>query len=537
MREALRLNKDGPGYLQELNRRSRPGQSWPCKAKLLLRFVCAFALMSGGVATAGQSVVRAPAGSIQGLESGGVHSFRGIPYATAPVGALRWQAPHPLAKGEGTVDAREFGKACLQSVRPGIAATDMSEDCLMLNVWTPALAGEKRPVMVWIHGGGFRGGSGDIPGETFANLGTVLVSFNYRLGPLGFFAHESLPGHPANVGVLDMVAALEWVQANIQSFGGDPENVTIFGLSAGGMAVNLLMINAKAGGLFHKAIAQSGYGTWPLARSSTAPLPAPSGLYMGSAEQAQISSMELVARVDSLEQSKERLYQLDGAALVNALTGFQLPIVDGESVLEEPGILFMRGAQHNVPYMSGGNSFEGSVMPMSGISSQDYVRAIGPDIERARQLYARDEGELWLQRMFGDNRYLLSARVLAENMSRVSSKAWLYYTDYVADKENVGSPGTTHGSDGYFVFAGHLDKNPSTRALSKRMQTYWVNFSRTGNPNGEGLLHWPAYTRSTDQWLVFSRTDSVQSAVIAEKLDFLESVYLRRVSSGLGKSP
>ena len=257
---------------------------------------------------------------------------------------------------------------------------------------------------------------------------------------------------------------------------------------------------------------------------------------MGKAEGAEKISSELVARVDSSPQTKNMLYQLDGAALVNALVGFQLPIVDGNSVLEEPGIRFLRGDQFSVPYMSGGNSFEGSVMPGSGISNENYYRTIGKKTDQARQLYGEDKDDVWLQRMFGDNRYLLSARLLADNMRHTASKAWLYYIDFVAEKDKPSAPGTAHGMDGYFVFAGHLDKNPSIQALSRRMQRYWVNFSRTGNPNGKGLLAWPAYDRTSDRWLVFSDTDTVQTGVIRQKLDFLESLYLKRIAPAIAES-
>jgi len=492
------------------------------------------ALAAAAPAFAMPSVVDTPSGKIQGVELDGVHSFKGITYAKAPIGDLRWQPPVPISHSTELVDAAEFGPACLQPVYPDVPVAAMSEDCLKINVWTPQPDSKKRPVMVWIHGGGFRFGSGNVPGKTFSDRGAVLVSFNYRLGPLGFFAHEALSDHPANPGVLDMIAALQWIQANIQAFGGDPDNVTIFGISAGGMAVDLLMANEKVNGLVHRAIAQSGYAAWALPRSEKAPVPAPRDVYMGKAERAEVISEAVVARISNEPQTKEMLYQLDGTSLVNAHIGFQVPIVDGDSIPEEPGIRFMRGEQIDIPYMAGGNSFEGSVMSRSGISVEGYTRAIGDTIDKARQLYGDDSDAIWLQRMFGDNRYLLSTRLLAENMRHMSSKTWLYYTDFVAEGENPPAPGTAHGTDGYFIFAGHLDKNQTIQSLSKRMQAYWVNFSRTGNPNGgdgdDGLLQWPAYERASDNWLVFSKTDSVQSGVISQKLDFLESLYQKRVA-------
>jgi len=306
--------------------------------------------------------------------------------------------------------------------------------------------------------------------------------------------------------------------------------MSIFGVSAGGMAVNLLLTSEGAKGLVHRAIAQSGYSAWALPRNAKAPNPAPKNVYMGKAEQAEDISRELVTLVSDQLQTKDMLYKLDGSALVKAQVGFQVPIVDGDSVLEEPGIRFMRGDQLDVPYMSGGNSFEGSVMRWSGISTEDYTRSIGDNLDEARRLYSDDSDDIWLSRMFGDNRYLLSARLLASSMSQVSSNSWLYYTDFVAAEEKQNTPGTAHGTDGYFIFAGHLDKNELIQALSQRMQRYWVNFARTGNPNGDGLLQWPTYDRASDRWMVFSETDTIQSGVIRPKLDFLESLYKKRVA-------
>jgi para-nitrobenzyl esterase len=204
----------------------------------------ALALLTGSppVQTADSStpVAVAPAGRFIGsTESNGILAFKGIRYAAAPTGTLRWQAPRPAQRTREAIEATAYGPACLQPAAAR-AASATSEDCLFLNVWTPDLdRDQRRPVMVWIHGGGFRTGSGRLPGEVLAAEDVVVVSMNYRLGPLGFMAHEALPNRTANFGLLDMIAALDWVQRNIRSFGGDPSNVTIFGLSAGGQAVNL----------------------------------------------------------------------------------------------------------------------------------------------------------------------------------------------------------------------------------------------------------------------------------------------------------
>ena len=199
--------------------------------------------------------------------------------------------------------------------------------------------------MVCIHGGGFRAGSGNISGEVFASHDVVVVSINYRLGSLGFFAHPALDAEQANFGLLDMVLALQWVRDNIDQFGGDPGNVTIFGVSAGGMAVDLLMVSQAARGLFHRAIAQSGYATWALPRTRQAGDPQPLDMYAGPAQSAEKIASDLVARITDAPQTRQLLRTLDGQQLVEAVVGFQVPIVDGTSLTEEPGILFLRGQQ------------------------------------------------------------------------------------------------------------------------------------------------------------------------------------------------
>ena len=467
-------------------------------------------------------------GELKGKLDQGIYSFKGVPYAEPPLGDLRWRAPVPKRALAAPLAVQDFGPACLQSAMPGIDAGHTSEDCLLLNVWTRGLDDAKRPVMVWIHGGAFRGGSGKIPGESFAVEDIVLVSINYRLGPLGFFAHDSLAGLPANPGFLDMVLALQWVQTNIAAFGGDPGNVTIFGVSAGGMAVNLLMASDQTQGLFHQAIAQSGYATWALPRSKGAPKPAPLTMDGRPAQSAERLGRELVGRITDAKQTEAMLRGLDGQALANAVQGFQVPVVDGVSLIEEPGLRFMRGQQQSVPYMSGGNSFEGSVMPFSGISEADYRRALGDDAKLARQLYQADSDGVWLQRMWGDNRYLISARLLAQSMAKVSQPAWLYYIDFLPPEQAGKRYGSAHGADGQYIWGGHLQDEPLTAAMSKRMRAYWLQFARTGNPNAPAAQAWPEVAPGGD-WKVFGNEDSVQANVIGAKLDLIEAQYQRRV--------
>ncbi len=470
-------------------------------------------------------------GLISGVQMDGWVSFKGIPYAQPPVGALRWAPPETHSPYRGTFDASRQGPACLQTLAAS-SSLATSEDCLNLNVWTPAVDDHKRPVMVWIHGGGLRAGSNAVAGEVFAQRDLVIVAINYRLGPLGFFAHEALSEESANPAVLDMVLALRWVRDNIQNFGGDPEQVTIFGVSAGGMAVNLLMATQDSAGLFHRAIAQSGYATWALPRSRGAALPAPLDMDLTGAASAEALAAELVSNVDPTVQTAQQLYALDGQQLVDALVGFQLPIVDGATLTAEPAQVFRAGAQHAVPYMSGGNSYEGTVMRASKISLDDYAAIMGDDLDAAQRLYATDfavSREVGLSRMFGDNRYLLSARVLASAMAEAAQPAWLYYVDFVPPSQQASWRGTPHGVDAYLLFAGHASEEAVTRRMVERMRGYWSNFARNGDPNGGGLKAWPKYRRTTDRWLVFGAQDDVRGYVLKDKLDLLEKRYLRRI--------
>lgn len=469
-------------------------------------------------------------GTVHGSVNEGIRAFKGIPYAEPPVGALRWQPPQGIRKSQDAIEATEFGPQCLQSARR--AAQEMNEDCLTLNVWSAALAGAQQPVMVWIHGGGFRAGSGNIDGAVFASQEVVVVSINYRLGSLGFFAHPALDGDQANFGLLDMVLALQWVHDNVEQFGGDPDNVTIFGVSAGGMAVDLLMVTQAARGLFHRAIAQSGYGTWSLPRTRQAPDPQPLDMYLGAAQSAEKIATDLVSRVTDTAQSSHLLRELDGRKLVEAVTGFQVPIVDGTSLVEEPGILFLRGRQLDVPLLTGGNSYEGSVMRASGISLDDYSRALGGDLSAGKALYRDDfasSRQLGLSRMFGDNRYLLASRTLGASMAHVSSAAWLYYIEFVGGQNQGRLPGSSHGSDAGLLFNGHRSDDAAVKSLSRRMQRYWLNFARNGDPNGDGLTHWPSYDAKSALWMVFDDKDHVRGNVIDARLDLLEARYRQRV--------
>jgi para-nitrobenzyl esterase len=466
-------------------------------------------------------------GAYRGFAEQGRVVFKGIPYAQPPLGQGRWAAPESRKKHTGTRDAHELGPACPQS------GTDKptSENCLYLNVWTPEVDQARRPVMVWIHGGGFRAGSGDIDGHVFAEQDAVVVSLNYRLGPLGFFAHPALLTRQANFGLLDMIAALKWVRANIAAFGGDPENVTIFGVSAGGMAVNMLMASPLASGLFHRAIAQSGYSTWPLPRSRFA-LQRERLEWNGQpVARAESLSAELVANVAAGTKTLDQLRELDADALVGALDGFWLPIVDGVSLPEEPAIVVAHGAHNDVPFITGGNSHEGTVLRGSGSSLDDVKAWFKESTAQVQRLYADDFKlgvDVAWQRLFGDNRYLLSAHVLASNLQSAVHPTWVYLVDFVPAAYADEWLGTPHGMDAYFLFNGQHMDDPLASVMAARMVGYWANFARTGDPNGQGLAKWPAYQSSRAKWMVFVARNRVRNNVLAAKFKFLAQGYAER---------
>jgi para-nitrobenzyl esterase len=487
-------------------------------------------------------VVPTESGAVRGVSEAGVRAYRGIPYAAPPVGALRWRPPQPLAPWEGVRAAAAFGQPCPQ---PGLPEP-MSEDCLTLNVWSPAgpTPAGGWPVMVWIHGGGFRSGAGSDPdtgGDQFAREGVVLVSLDYRLGALGFFAHSALaaesPGEPGvDYGILDMVAALDWVKRNIAAFGGDPSRVTIFGESAGGMAIHLLMVAPQSAGLFGRAIAMSGYGTWPLPRARSAP-PGNAPRGGGSAEDLAAAIVRRATPDLGAPVSPDALRRIPAARLVDGVVGgLYLPIVDGHVIPEEPGIVFARGRQHDVPFVAGADSFDGAVMPWAGVKAEDVLATWSEHRVRIRELYGEDfavSEERGASRLFGESRYVMAGRTLARLMGGVRSPGYLYLFAFVRPAQRGELPGAPHGSEVPLLF-GHDDDAEATE-VGRTMRAYFVDFARTGDPNGPGRPGWPVYDGASDRWLVFDRTTEVRARVFAERLDFLEARYDERVAPALAE--
>ncbi len=505
-------------------------------------------LAAGSVAVAGGAPppITIESGAIAGVVEGDVVVYRGIPYAAPPVGELRWRPPQPAPRWEGVRRADEFGPVCPQRQRPDrpgvLGAT--SEDCLFLNVWTQAHRDDRKlPVMVWIHGGAFIQGAGSWPfydGAELARQGVVVVTINYRVGRLGFFAHpaltaESPEGPLGNYGLMDQIAALKWVERNIAAFGGDPRNVTIFGESAGGSSVNYLMVSPKSEGLFARAISESGGGfnTPPDIREEL-PGRGQTVEQMGQAFATEhgISGEDAMARLRALPVEDV----LGPAGRLDIRFG---PFIDGRVVPGDPGVRFAQGKQHDVPFLVGANSWEGSLAGTFGGTAATVFAVVGDELPRVREVYAKDgitDDDLLAQMLWGDASFVAPARFLAAKMSNVSAPAYLYHFSYVTSGRRGQVPGASHGSEVPYVFQT-LDKisllsglvNDQDVERSRLIGAYWVQFAKTGDPNGAGRPKWPAYNPDSDILLEFGDSVEQRQGFEKDRLDIHERRYLEKV--------
>jgi para-nitrobenzyl esterase len=457
--------------------------------------------------------VQAPAGAVRGQAADGIQSFKGIPYAAPPVGVNRWRPPMPIAPWSGTRDAANFGAACIQATpgAPSIYSGDLgrtSEDCLTLNVWTPATTG-KAPVMVWIHGGALVAGSSKEPlydGAILAAEGVVVVSINYRLGVLGFLAHpelsaESPVGVSGNYGLLDQIAALTWVKRNIAAFGGDPDQVTIAGESAGGLSVMYLMASPPARGLFQRAIAQSAYMI-STPELKEARYGAPSAETAGTtlARALQAPSLQVLRSRDA--------QQITDAAAMSGFSPFGA--VDGKVLSGQLVDVFAQGKQAPVPILAGFNSGEirslRVLAPPAPRSAADYeavIRARYGDLadEFLRLYPSSDTGEAVLATA-RDALYGWTAQRLVRDQTARGEPSYLYLFDHGYPAMEQANLHGFHASELPFMF-GTTDRTsprwpaiPDTAVehdLSKAMVRYWASFVKTGRPEAAGAATWAPY--------------------------------------------
>ncbi len=499
--------------------------------------------------------VRIDSGLLEGSVAHGVAAFKGIPFAAAPVGPLRWRPPQPVKPWPGVRKAVSYGPDCMQVPFPGDAAplrTTPQEDCLYLNVWRPArTASRKLPVMVWIYGGGFVNG-GTSPavydGTEFARDGIVLVSFNYRLGNFGFFAHPALsaeqPGGPlGNYAFMDQIAALKWVRRNIAAFGGDSENVTIFGESAGGMSVHVLLTSPLARGLFQKAIIESGGGRPGLldARSLSGG--------SGSAESIGVALARHFGIEGTGAEALERLRAIPASELVSGLNMATMgsnrtyaggPVIDGKLDLGGPTQLYAEGKGAQVPLMIGTNSMDLGFLQARTLD--ELYAQFGPDAAQARKVYGATGNSSVPAIAFeagGDQMMLEPAREVARILSTRGQPVYEYRFSYVAESQRKTLPGAPHASEIPYVFdtaAAHLGKDltAADEAAARAMHRYWVAFARTGKPEPRGEPAWPAYHAATDLLMNFTDRGPIAEPDPAKaRLDLAERANDRKARAAL----
>jgi len=490
-----------------------------------------FAAFASSATAATVDEARIEGGALKGAIAAGVVAFKGIPYAAPPTGRNRWRAPQPVAAWKGVRSAAAYGSDCMQLPFPGDAAplgVTPAEDCLYLNVWAPVQRSPgKMPVMVWIYGGGFvNGGSSPAvyDGTHFAEGGVVFVSFNYRVGRFGFFAHPALTKEDPNGPLgdycfLDQIAALKWVRKNIAKFGGDPGNVTLFGESAGGGSVLTMMATPLARGLFHKAIIESGggrTGLGPMRRvhESAPNLPSGEAVGVAFAEKAGIKGEDAAALAALRELPAERVVDRLNMATMGNPT-YAGPMIDGKIVAETPEQALMAGHAMKIPVIAGANSND---IGFSFVKSMDELFApFGANREKAEAAYNPEHSAEFRKiavLVASDRMMVEPARFVVRTVAATGQGAYEYRFSYVAESLRKQWKGAPHATEIPFVFdtvAARYGKDltPADEATAKAVLAYWLAFAKTGNPDGEGRPHWPQYNANEDQLMNFTNAGPV----------------------------
>jgi para-nitrobenzyl esterase len=515
-------------------------------------------LLALSVATSADAQIReaeVTGGRVAGAVANGIASYKGIPFAAPPVGALRWKAPQPVTAWTGAKQTTTFGPSCLQDpnfARLFGAPPALSEDCLYLNVWTPAKSATDRlPVMVWIYGGGFVGGMTSIPtydGTRFASKGVVLVSIAYRLGVFGYVAHPELSRESGNkgsgnYGLQDMIAGLKWVQANIDRFGGDPRRVTIFGESAGGIAVSMLTASSAAKGLFQGAISESGGNFGPPRTTNEGGATAPS---LAVAEQTGRSFLEKLGASD-IKTARELPAEKLQAALGPGLQSTFWPVFDGNILPGNQYELYVAKRFNDTPVLIGTNSDEGALFAQPGMTPERFESQVRggygarADVVLAAYPHAtNDEAAQAGRDLFRDSTFAWPTWAWATlQAQKGAGKAFVYYFDH----RTAQSPnGANHASEIPFVF-GNLTgtgggviglggaPRPEDVAMSDLMNSYWVNFAKTGDPNGPGLPAWPAFTPGAQNAMIFDVHPSARPLPNMTQLKAMDEYFAWRRST------
>jgi para-nitrobenzyl esterase len=468
-------------------------------------------------------IVKLGKGRVQGFVADGVAVFRAVPFAAPPVGDLRWRAPKPASKWPDVRPGNVFSATCAQA-----------EDCLYLNVYEPAASknGDKRPVMVWIHGGAFIFGSGSAyDGSQFAKQGVIVVTVNYRLGRAGWFAHPSLTaenpkGPLGNYGLMDQIAALEWVQGNIRDFGGDPKNVTIFGESAGAISINYLMLAPQAKGLFAKALSESGFG-----RLAARPISAIEQSGAAFAEKAGVQGSDAAAA--------KALRALAWAEITANMPPIGdpnqiLPMADGQMIMGSAADGFGKGAEARVPYLLGGNSDEAS-LTRRGLNASERLAAIQQNREAFLAAYDPDNtgnADRIMARLITDTSISEPDRDLARLHAQHGNATYVYHFSYTPAAQRATTFGLPHGGEIAYVFntprATAFDEEG--KAVASAANRYWAQFAKTGDPDSAAGSNWPKFDLA-DEYVMEFPADGIPVAAKhfhKSRLDWVETSLLTK---------
>lgn len=480
-------------------------------------------------------------GSVQGVQQGEVLVWKGIPFAQPPVGALRFRAPQAPQAWAGVRDASQFSQVAPQPPMDaggllGRQREPQSEDCLYLNIWSPGTDSARRPVMVWIHGGSFLTGSGSTPwydGEAFARHGdVVVVTVNYRLGALGFlYLSELAPeqGMVANCGILDQIAALQWVHDNIAAFGGDPNNVTIFGESAGAMSVGTLMAIPAARGLFQRAILQSGAAHNVISREQATKRAQIflDALGLGKEQVGQLADLPL-----------ERLLEAQ-AHLITAMAGLAFsPVVDGVNLPHKPADALAAGSAAGVTTLIGTNRDEMRLFtafdPKQSVPNEEQLqRAFGDRAAQVMQTYNShtDSTAAAWNDLLTDRTFRIPAIRVAERQVAQQTPTWMYRFDWPTPVFG-GLLGSCHALEIPFVFdtlakpgvVNFTGDSPARQPIADVIHAAWIAFAHRGNPNISALPDWPAYDTGKRATMIFNETCSIENDPQADERRLWESI-------------
>lgn len=498
-------------------------------------FLCLLSFLAKAQSKAPFETVHTQNGTISGIYSNEVNVFKGIPFAAPPVGELRWRAPQPVVNWQGVRKCDTFSASAMQpKPAPFMMYTTeflappepLSEDCLYLNVWTAAkAANEKRPVIVWIHGGGFSSGSGSVPlydGEDLAKKGVVFVTINYRVGVFGFLSHPDLTKENYGRGVgnyafLDQIAAFDWVKKNIAAFGGDPNNVTLAGQSAGAFSVNVLMASPLAQGLFHRAIAESG-GMFGIS------------LRMKSIADAEQTGVAFAQKLQA--NSIADLRAKSAEEILKAGGGITSPVLDNYVIVGDMHSIFTNHKQNDVPLLTGWNAGDRFPSPKTltaaefKADAEKKYGALANDFLKAYPANSDAEAKESQLEVGGHTLFAWQNYTWAKLQSlHGKNKSYLYFFKHIPphqpDKPDFGA---FHSAE--FGYTLHTLRNwdrPFTevdRKLEDQMSSYWVNFAKTGNPNGKGLPEWKAFDANSTQTMIFGDTPKTEMLPFKPQFDF-----------------